>query len=613
MKEFDLKYGDYILYVSFLLIKLYLFSIATTTYFSFYMLIVSLGSAFLLSFWILLIAPKKRRWMLVGFSVLISFLIVSNGWYYRYFTDLLSVSLLIQVPQMDAVGGGMQDIIYWYDFLFFLDALIILVFHIMNRNKPIPSYNKKSRITAASAAFAAGLVLFITPLMLKQDGELIDKNPLSNLKNYYQTGMIGYHAVDIVNEVDEALFQNTELTSEEKEEIRTFQETQQQSQQAEQVEEQPNIIVVQLESFQASVIDQEIDGQMLTPNLNEFKEEAMYFSNFYHQTHEGRTSDAEFIINTSFYPLKSGSVYTRYPDHSFASLPEELSSEGYETAAFHAFRPNFWNRDQMYENFGFDAFYSIDDFPDKEQIGLTLNDRDFFLSGVEKMADMKEPFYSFMVALTSHTPYSFPDEMKKLDLDLFDEEILRNYYHNVHYVDDAFGSMKEKLIEEDLWDRSMVVVYGDHDSALFKEDREMAQYENAESAVDYMELGRKVPLFIKPPSSEEGKVVEKSGGQIDVAPTILALAGIEPDFMMGTSLLAEEKAITVFRDGSFVYDGFYYESNLWNESGNGTCYSLETEQEVGNDNCAAQVTEAENHLRLSDLIIKKDGIKQINE
>ncbi|MDG5471946.1 LTA synthase family protein [Jeotgalibacillus sp. ET6] len=611
MKEFGRKYGDYFLYVGFLLLKLYLFSLATTTYFSFYMLIVSLGSAFLLSFWILSIAPKKRRWMLVGFSVLISFLIVSNGWYYRYFTDLLSVSLVIQLPQMDAVGGGMQDIIQWYDFLFFLDALIILVFLVINRKKTIPSYSRKSRITAPLAALAAGLVLFFTPLLLTRDGELIEPNPISNLKNYYQTGMIGYHAVDIVNEMDEAWFEDAELSAEEKEEILSFQEEKQQAQKTEEVDELPNIIVVQLESFQSSVIGQEIDGQVVTPNLNEFKDESIYFSNFYHQTHEGRTSDAEFIINTSFYPLKSGSVYTRYPGHSFGSLPEELSNEGYETAAFHAFRPNFWNRDQMYENFGFDEFYSIDDFPDEREIGLTLNDKDFFLTGVEKMSGMEEPFYSFMVALTSHTPYSFPDDMKTLDFGLFDEEILRNYYHNVHYVDSAFGAMKEKLIEEELWDRSMIVVYGDHDSALFKEDREMAQYENAETAVDYFELGRKVPLFIKPASSEEGRIVEKSGGQIDVAPTILSLAGIQPDFMMGTSLLSEEKGVTAFRDGSFVYDGYYYESNLWNESGNGTCYSLETEQKVETDRCAAMVKEAEKQLQLSDLIIKKNGLKQL--
>ena len=59
-------------------------------------------------------------------------------------------------------------------------------------------------------------------------------------------------------------------------------------------------ILVQLESFQASVIDKAINGEEVTPNLNRLKKESLYFSSFYHQTHKGRTSDAEFITNTSF-------------------------------------------------------------------------------------------------------------------------------------------------------------------------------------------------------------------------------------------------------------------------------------------------------------------------
>ncbi|PPA70753.1 LTA synthase family protein [Jeotgalibacillus proteolyticus] len=606
-------YGDYFIYVGLLLLKLYLLSVATGTYFSFRLSVVSLGSIFLLSFWILLISPKVRRWMLVGFTILISFLIISNIWYYRYFTDFLSASLIIQLPQMDAVGGGMQDLIYWSDFLFFLDAVIFLVVLVFLRKQKFQTYTKKRRVVSAAAALTAGLFLFYSPSVLSfsNDQAGSKEEPVSNLSRYYQIGMIGYHAVDLRDEMYENWFEDTTLTEDEKESIDNFFDGKD-PEAGEPPEQLPNVIVIQLESFQTSVIDQEIDGQMLTPHLNELKDESAYFPNFYHQTHEGRTSDAEFIINSSLYPLKSGSVYTRYSDHLFDTLPGRLKENGYETAAFHAFRPNFWNRDQVYENFGYDTFYSIEDFPDGDIIGLTLNDKDFFLTGVEKMKELEAPYFAFMVALTSHTPYDFPKDKRVLDLDRFDEEILQNYYHNIHYVDSAFGEMKEKLVEVGMWEDSLIVVYGDHDSALQKQGREMADFEDAESAVDFVQLGRRVPLFIKPPQGQgnNGEVIEKAGGQLDVAPTILSMLGLQSDYMMGASLFSDEENMVVFRDGSAIDDTFYYEASLWDAEG-GACYSLETEKKVSSGKCEEISEEAARQLRLSDLVIRKDGIQQL--
>lgn len=612
MKRFAGKYGDYILYVALLIAKLYAFSFATQTSFDFILFIVSLGSIFLLSFWILSIGPRKRRWMLVGFSILITFLFVSNIWYYRYFTDFLSVSLIVQLPQMGDVGGGMQDLVYWTDFLFFLDTVILMVFLWLDRKRTFRPYPAASRIKAVAVAGSAGLLLFLTPLMINaaDRNEWLGRDSISNIRSYFKMGLIGYHGLDLVKEIDEKWIDSGRLTKSEEQQITAF-FNEKDRQPVKDLEEKPNVIVIQLESFQSSLIGKEIEGQMLTPNLNEFKDETMYFPNFYHQAHQGRTSDAEFIVNTSFYPLKSGSVYTRYPDHTFDSMPQQVKKAGYQTAAFHAFRPDFWNRDQMYENFGFDLFYNINDFPPGEEIGMTLNDRDFFLSGADKMSKMDKPFYGFMVALTSHTPYEFPKEKQELDLSSFDEEITRNYYHTIHYVDSAFGDMATKLKEENLWDDSLIVVYGDHDSGLYQPGRDMAIDENAETSVDFMELGKKVPLFIKKPNQKKGEIIEKSGGQIDIAPTVLSLLGIEAGYMMGNSLVNDQKSITVFRDGSFVSDDIYYQEDLTEERGAGACYSLETKEEVSSAECNPLMEQTALELKLSDLMIRKNAIDQL--
>ena len=118
----------------------------------------------------------------------------------------------------------------------------------------------------------------------------------------------------------------------------------------------------------------------------------LYFPNVYHQTHEGRTSDAEFIVNTSLYPVKSGSVYTRFPGNQFNALSQSLNEAGYDTASMHFFRKNFWNRDDFYDNIRFNHFFSDKDYPDQSIIGMALNDQEFLNTSVGFMEELSDGY-----------------------------------------------------------------------------------------------------------------------------------------------------------------------------------------------------------------------------
>ena len=56
-----------------------------------------------------------------------------------------------------------------------------------------------------------------------------------------------------------------------------------------------------MESFQEFLVDLKIDGKEITPNINKLARESQYFPNFYQNVGQGNTSDAEFVVNTSFY------------------------------------------------------------------------------------------------------------------------------------------------------------------------------------------------------------------------------------------------------------------------------------------------------------------------
>src|SRR5699024_8757707 len=81
--------------------------------------------------------------------------------------------------------------------------------------------------------------------------------------------------------------------------------------------EKKNIILVSLESTQNFVIGRKVNGEEVTPFLNKLIKHSYYFDHFYHQTEQGKTSDAEFLIDNSLYPLPSGSVFVRYPENEY--------------------------------------------------------------------------------------------------------------------------------------------------------------------------------------------------------------------------------------------------------------------------------------------------------
>lgn len=602
-----MRFLDYWSYFLLSLSKLFFFSWLTATAFNVSLFFLNLSTVLLLTGWALAVKHEWRRWILYTSLFLHSTLLISDVWYYRYFDDFLSVALLSDFGQMGDVEGGFLTLIRPIDFLFFIDLLMYGGILLYMRRHPVQE-NKQRRHRLAVQGSLLGLLLFSLPLVLshQRDEAWLTGGAVSNMREYYHLGFWGYHGLDVARGLGRVLYVNQTLTPEERQQIQSLS-----FQPVSASNPRTNVIVLQLESFQTSVIGQSINGQVLTPNLNRLREEVLYFPNFYHQTHEGRTSDAEFITNTSLYPLKSGSVYTRYPDHAYHSLSTTLKDAGYETAAMHAFKKDFWNRNDFYQNTGFTRFFSKTDYPDDPVVGMGLNDKDFLSTSVTFMEGLEQPFYAFLVALSSHTPYDIPEDQKRLDLTGVEDPLLQNFYHTVHFVDTAVGQMIDQLKQNKLWEDTLVVMYGDHDSGLTAKDGEMAIQMDARSPVDLFRLDRTVPLFIKTPQQKQGQSMKAYGGQIDLAPTILHLLGMTPSHVLGDSLLDDEPNLTVFRDGSFRYKDLYYVPDLTKATGQGTCYSIQTGQVMPLEQCEPQIEVAESQLRLSDTIIEKNAFGQL--
>lgn len=334
-----------------------------------------------------------------------------------------------------------------------------------------------------------------------------------------------------------------------------------------------NLIVIQLESIQSFPLGLTVSEQEITPNLNKLANNSLFFSHFYSQIGQGSTSDAEFAVNTSIYPLENGAVTSLYKNKDFPGLPKLLKTAGYRSLTFHANKDTFWNRYKIYPSLGFDKYYALDFFGQHDLIDMGPSDEYFFQRSIPVLVEQNrqnQKFYANFVTLTSHHPFIIPDGRTELILPTdLERTLLGNYLNAANYVDKALGEFFNYLKRDGLWDNSVIVIYGDHfgltPTSLKQEGKEQF-WKLLGKEYDYLDMFN-VPLIIRVPGINH-QSINLVGGQVDILPTLTNLFGISSSdsIYFGKDLLNNDANLIGIRyflpEGSFVNNEELYISDI---------------------------------------------------
>jgi lipoteichoic acid synthase len=370
-----------------------------------------------------------------------------------------------------------------------------------------------------------------------------------------------------------------------------------------------NVIVVQLESVQAFTLDLSVGGAPVTPALHSLARESIRFDAFHAQVSQGNTSDAELATLCSLFPLRTGSVYFGYAQNDFRCLPELLREAGYTTAVLHGNRAGFWNRAQMYPAIGVERYHHLDAFRPDQPDGA-LSDQAFFEQALPLLEALPEPFHAVLITLTNHLPFDAPFVPRALDHGASAGSTAARYLDGVHYTDRELGRFVESLRRTGLLERSLLVVYGDH-QGIGRRNSDVGELLGiaADDAVRWFETERRVPLLVRIPGGPGGRVVAKTGGQIDLAPTTLSLLGLSPPgtAFLGQDLLSGEPGLAILPNGSVASDD---RVSLTADGGYGRagCYARPGGARVPDAECAAIAARARAEFALSARMIELDTV-----
>ncbi|KAB7670028.1 LTA synthase family protein [Bacillus sp. B1-b2] len=570
-----------------------------------FILIINPLSSLLFVFGIAMFLSGKKhiRYIFIA-SVVLSIILYANVVFYRVYTDFLTLPLLFQTSNMSDLGSSVKELIHFTDILYFIDIIVIGV---LIKKQPkfikIATYTKWQKsffylLTISLAFFNLSLAETQRTQLLTRtfDREILVKN----------IGAFNYQLYDIFLQTkataQRALADGSELTDLLNYNQANYTEP---SESMFGIAKGKNIIMISLESTQSFVVNREVNGEAITPYLNEFIKDSLYFENFYHQTGQGKTSDSEFIVENSLYPLGRGAVFFTHSGNEYQATPEILNENGYYTASLHANNKSFWNRDIMYKSLGYQRFYEINDYEVNEEnsVGWGLKDIPFFEQSIDHLKEMPQPFYTKFITLTNHFPFELEEEDKYIEPLTTGSKTLNNYIPTVRYQDEALKIFIERLKEEGLYENSVIVLYGDHYGISDNHNKAMAELLGEEVTPFVSTQLQRVPFVIHIPGMK-GETISTVSGQMDIKPTLLHLLGVETkdDIQFGSDLFStENNPFVVLRDGSFITEEYVYTTDV--------CYDRATGEQIEQSACTPLVEQSSLELQYSDSIINGDLLR----
>ncbi|WNY46307.1 LTA synthase family protein [Streptococcus sp. 29896] len=540
----------------------------------------------------------RKTKVFYGFAFAIYFILFSwlfsNAIYYREFSDFITISTMMATSSVSAgLGEAALKLFRIWDLVYLLDFII---FGVLLVKKMVVLDKKAFPIRQSFAITALSVMLASANLFLAEIDrpELLSRG-FSNTYIVRALGLpafLGYNA----NQTYKAHQDRSGATAEDLVPVQEYisEHYAAPNDQYFGIAKGRNVIYIHLESLQQFVIDYKlnVDGvdYEVTPFLNSLyhSSSTLAFSNFFNQVKAGKTSDAETMIETSLFGLNQGSFMVQYGGtNTQQAAPHILAQNGgYSSAVFHGNAGSFWNRNNTYKQWGYNYFFDQSYFTeqtDENSFQYGLNDKIMLADSIEYLEHMQQPFYAKYITVSNHYPYTtslIGDEIG-FPLAQTDDETINGYFATANYLDSSIEAFFNYLKATGLYEKSVIVLYGDHYGISNSRNPDLAPLigKDSETWSDYDNaMLQRVPYMVVIPGMTTGKIIDTYGGEIDALPTLEHLLGIEANnfLQVGQDLLSPEndQVVAMRTSGTFISPKY--------TSYAGKLYYTETGEEITN-------------------------------
>lgn len=282
----------------------------------------------------------------------------------------------------------------------------------------------------------------------------------------------------------------------------------------------PNIIVIAIESFSADFLSTFGNKDNLTPNYEKLANESVFFTNLY--ATGTRTVRGMEALTLSVPPTPGNSIVRRPNNDNLFSVSTIVKSKNYQPYFIYGGDGYFDNMNNFFGGQGFDIVdrdrgnplsdniktqrFKIEDKEVSFENAWGICDEDLYKQSIkyaDKSAKANKPFFQFVMTTSNHKPYTFP--AGKIDLPQGE----RN--GAVKYTDYALGKFINDAKSKPWFKNTVFVIVADHcASSAGKWEINIAKHH--------------IPAIIYNLKQQPEKI-ERLTSQIDVMPTLFGYLG----------------------------------------------------------------------------------------
>ncbi len=299
-----------------------------------------------------------------------------------------------------------------------------------------------------------------------------------------------------------------------------------------------NVCIIILESFASEYTG----GLGYTPFLDSLMAEGLSFK--YSFANGKQSIDAMPSVLSSIPMMIEPFTTTAYASNDINSIATYLKPHGYRSAFFHGAPNGSIGIQAFINNAGFDEYYGLDEYPNKEDFDGTwaIWDEEYLQYMTTCLDTIPQPFVSAVFTSTSHHPFLYPERYKG------------NFktgphpmYECIGYTDYALKRFFETAKTKDWYKNTLFVITADHTSIITN-----PEYLNARGIYE-------IPImFYHPSDSTLTGVSNVMMQQIDILPSVLSYLGFKGDyFAFGKDIFnttdAENYVINYCPDGYQIY------------------------------------------------------------
>lgn len=216
-------------------------------------------------------------------------------------------------------------------------------------------------------------------------------------------------------------------------------------------QDRPNIILIVWEGCGASVAGCVGAEKGITPNLDKIADEGILFTNCHANSY--RTDRGLVSINSGWLGFPSASLM-KIPEkcEKLPGLAKTLAKEGYYTEFWYGGDISFTNMGGFMLQNGYKKTYSDKDFSGEKKItSWGVSDETLLNKAFNGITSLKQPFFSSILTLSSHEPWTVPYRRLKNDVE-----------NSFAYTDECIGTFVRKLKKSNLWNNTLLVIMPDH-------------------------------------------------------------------------------------------------------------------------------------------------------